>query len=300
MSSAKRDEWRKRQESWVNEKASLFQGASDKSAKNKCFCLECHVVFASNASEHKGHRVKELGPADWTHPTRLLSPLNASKREAQYHFTEPSVVTMLAAARSNSKTHLLCIGAPTLHEAARASSSEFQSLLLDIDSRLGQFWGSQFCWYGLFNHHFFLENHRKVYESFLREAGDGLLVITDPPFGGKCELIGETLRKIETKWKAVNGFNSDNLELSVMWIYPYFMEPSIASAYPSLNMCDYKINYTDHRTFREGGLSRGSPVRLFTNLPLKKVHLPEDEGYRWCPDCERKSTLMLVSFHVAF
>jgi hypothetical protein len=46
-------------------------------------------------------------------------------------------------------------------------------------------------------------------------------------------------------------------------------------------MCDYQINYVNHGSFKSaGGRKKGSPVRIFTNLPLEKVELPEGEGYR--------------------
>ena len=49
-----------------------------------------------------------------------------------------------------------------------------------------------------------------------------------------------------------------------------------------------KVEYVNHRAFKSGGGAgkKGSPVRIFTNLPLSELALPPSEGYRLCAECE--------------
>ena len=49
-----------------------------------------------------------------------------------------------------------------------------------------------------------------------------------------------------------------------------------------------KVEYVNHRAFKSGGGAgkKGSPVRIFTNLPLSELALPSSEGYRLCGECE--------------
>ena len=58
------------------------------------------------------------------------------------------------------------------------------------------------CRYNTFNHHFFEPQAEARFKSFLREAGAGLVLVTDPPFGGMVEPLVATFTKIEETWKA--------------------------------------------------------------------------------------------------
>jgi hypothetical protein len=41
-----------------------------------------------------------------------------------------------------------------------------------------------------------------------------------------------------------------------------------------------QVDYDNHALFKgEKGRKKGSPVRIFTNLPAKQIVLPESEGY---------------------
>lgn len=76
-----------------------------------------------------------------------------------------------------------------------------------------------------------------------------------------------------------------------MWIFPYFMETYVQQAMPEMQMVAYRVNYTNHRSYHaatsKGGRKQGSPIRIFTNIPLGQIPLPASEGYVQCVPCER-------------
>ena len=61
----------------------------------------------------------------------------------------------------------------------------------------------------------------------------------------------------------------------------------VVSCSPSLAMSDYRVTYSNHKEFSGSGRKQGSPVRLYTCLPLAQLELPEAEGYRRCRPCGR-------------
>lgn len=77
-----------------------------------------------------------------------------------------------------------------------------------------------------------------------------------------------------------------------MWIFPYFMEVYVRNEMPEMEMSDYKVNYTNHRLYHDGehGRKQGSPIRIFTNIPLNGIDLSGatvNAAYRWCSDCRQ-------------
>ena len=81
--------------------------------------------------------------------------------------------------------------------------------------------------------------NRAAYEDFLGDAS--LAVVTDPPFGGKVELVDRCIRSVTQDWRRVNGLRGE-LDRSplVMWIFPYFMESKIRACNEDLRMSDYQ------------------------------------------------------------
>lgn len=79
-----------------------------------------------------------------------------------------------------------------------------------------------------------------------------------------------------------------------MWVFPYFMETYVHQVMPEMRMLAYRVNYTNHRTYHaladKGGRKQGSPIRIFTNIPLDQIPLPRDEGYAKCTPCQRWTT----------
>ena len=63
--------------------------------------------------------------------------------------------------------------------------------------RWGNFYDeSQFLWTNFFNGHFFRGESRTTFQNFLINA-DRLLIVVDPPFGAKSELIHHCLSRIK-------------------------------------------------------------------------------------------------------
>lgn len=94
---------------------------------------------------------------------------------------------------------------------------------------------------------------------------EDLVLILDPPFGGRVEFLAQTITEIN---KIYSEINNEKRKLSVFFIFPYFMEPQILNSLPDYSMLDYKVDYDNHPLFQEGLKARkfGSPVRIFTNV----------------------------------
>lgn len=183
------------------------------------------------------------------------------------------------------------MGTPRLHEYLKSNHNSLgiKSALLDFDKRLQPFYDSTEYWhYNMFNHHFFAgPDAKRKFHAFLREgANENACLVTDPPFGCRTEPLAHTIQTIADEYKRVNDFLNI---LPVFWIFPYYMESYVRCVQPQMEMVDYKVNYTNHDTYHDGdkGRKQGSPVRIFTNVPLNVVRLPTSEGYRFCVKCKR-------------
>lgn len=161
------------------------------------------------------------------------------------------------------------MGAPALFD--HLSQADLECFLLDIDTRLISFHPStNFAWYNMFNHHFFMgQNSKNEYLSFLKDekVEDNLVIFTDPPFGCRTEPLVDTIKKICEDYRIVN--KNQKKIIPIIWVFPYYMENYITKIMPELSMSDYKVNYTNHATYNETSRARkdmGSPVRIFTNI----------------------------------
>lgn len=93
-----------------------------------------------------------------------------------------------------------------------------------------------------------------------------MILITDPPFGGRIEPLAYVLNLINKQYKSLNKIKTD---LPIFLIFPYFMEPQILNSLPNFKMLDYKVEYDNHPLFhseKNKGRKYGSPVRIFTNI----------------------------------
>lgn len=88
----------------------------------------------------------------------------------------------------------------------------------------------------------------------------------DPPFGGRTEPMAQTLNAIQAEYQAANDTTK---KIPVYLFFPYFNEPQILNTMPDFRMADYKVDYDNHELFRTAGRAFGSPVRIFTNVPLE-------------------------------
>ncbi|XP_044152496.1 rRNA N6-adenosine-methyltransferase ZCCHC4 isoform X3 [Bufo gargarizans] len=265
-------------------------------AKRK-FCRDCQqLLLEGDWQEHSGHRV--LGDVAISHlktPSQLLRPLENKRSNAQYLFSDRSCTFLLDTITSLGNTRVLCVGTPRLHEWIKSKSPEnskpkVKSLLLDIDFRYSQFYGTdEFCHYNMFNHHFFGgEASQKICQKFLQEDdGRGVIMVTDPPFGGLVEPLAFSFKKIRDMWKTTSA-KVTSTELPIFWIFPYFFETRILQCFPDFSMLDYQVDYDNHTLFKHGKTGRKqSPVRLFTNISPESIVLPASEGYRFCSICKR-------------
>ncbi|XP_044758555.1 rRNA N6-adenosine-methyltransferase ZCCHC4 [Coccinella septempunctata] len=255
----------------------------------RIYCNTCETLDIVDAS-HKDHDIKS-GVTDYEleHPSEFLTPLEDSKKEAQYLFSKKCVKSIIEMLEHLGKKNIICIGTPRIFEYINSDISlGMNAILLEFDSRYHSFFGPlQFSWFNLFNNHFFKEEGRAVFKDFLKSTNvSDTILITDPPFGGRVEPIADTLSKLNDEFKRVHKTDQD---LPMFWIFPYFMEPYILNWMEDFSMLDYKVDYENHPLFQKGKGARkfGSPVRIFTNLEPSSITLPVEEGYKYCSICEK-------------
>lgn len=250
------------------------------------FCRSCSaILLPTEWSKHTGHGFLEtLSLKKLSSPTLLLQPKEANKSNAQFFFTTNAIEFVVQTLQKFNVKRVICIGAPTIHEAIISRKCDMRTCLLDIDIRFSQFFDEDhYCQYNLFNNHFFDETSESKLSQYISSSEETAIVL-DPPFGGLVDVISFNLKKLISLRKSQNNDISD---LLVMWFFPYFNEDRIVKNLPSLKMMDYKVNYENHSSFHSKGRKQGSPVRIFTNLNPSKFILPSAEGYKFCGKCKR-------------
>ncbi|XP_028141323.1 rRNA N6-adenosine-methyltransferase ZCCHC4 [Diabrotica virgifera virgifera] len=260
---------------------------SSQDVSKRSFCSTCNM-FCRDDEKHSTHKVvKGLTDLQLRHPSTILPALDDSKREAQYHFSETSVTVIMDIFKELGYRNVICIGTPRIHEYIQSNCDQMSSILLDIDKRFHNFFGPlQFCWYNMFNNHFFFKEAKDVFIDFLQsDGGKDMVIITDPPFGGRTELISATFKSINNQYQKLNQTQNT---LPMFWIYPYYMEPQILNSLPDFSMLDFKVEYDNHQSFQNnsGGRKQGSPIRIFTNVKPSLIKLPSSD-YKHCKICKR-------------
>ncbi|MEE6462340.1 hypothetical protein FKM82_001564 [Ascaphus truei] len=261
------------------------------------FCSDCQqLLLQEDWDGHSGHHVLgDISIPQLKRPSQLLHPLENKKSNAQYLFADRSCTFLLDAIIALGFRRVLSIGTPRLHELIRLRAFEetkpkVKSVLLDIDLRYSQFYNEEeFCHYNMFNHHFFGgEAAQKVCQKFLQEDnGEGVLMVTDPPFGGLVEPLAFSFNRLREMWR-ISSDTGGVKELPIFWIFPYFFESRILQFFPDFSMLDYQVDYDNHALYKHGKTGRKqSPVRIFTNVPPESILLPASEGYRFCSVCKR-------------
>ncbi|KAM6150126.1 LOW QUALITY PROTEIN: rRNA N(6)-adenosine-methyltransferase ZCCHC4 [Erethizon dorsatum] len=266
------------------------------------FCQSCQwLLLPDDWGEHREHQVVgDVSVTQLRRPSQLLYPLENKKTNAQYLFADRTCQFLVGLLSTLGFRRVLCVGTPRLHELIRLTTSgdkksNLRSLLLDIDFRYSQFYmEDSFCHYNMFNHHFFDGKPAlEVCRAFLQEdKGEGVIMVTDPPFGGLVEPLAITFKKLIGMWKEGQGQDDNHQEMPIFWIFPYFFEARICQFFPSFCMLDYQVDYDNHALYKHGKTGRKqSPVRIFTNIQPNKITLPTEEGYRFCPLCQRYVSL---------
>jgi len=247
------------------------------------WCNDCACGFSSDrADEHDNHTSKILTQNDVTFPTQFINPSEGKKSKAQYFFDEETCQLFIKTIKRLQYKNVVCIGTPRLFELLRGT--DVSVILLDIDSRFEYFYSpDEFFKYNMFTHFFFDKGAReKTFETFISKCvAEETMIVMDPPFGGLLDVLQQTLSKI---WKL---FSAESVP--TMMIFPYFLENHVSRSLPSLLLHDYKVSYSNHPTYRnnnDGKQSRGSPVRIYTNIPGSKLSFPT-EDYRFCKICQR-------------
>lgn len=263
------------------------------------FCTNCGLMLLpgeQKSHEGQGHTVRSnISDKILAKPTELFTPLENNKTFAQYLFSSATVDFILDTLNSLHVTHILCVGCPRIHEALQTRCKNGlspKSLLLDLDHRYLQvFPESQFCRYNMLNHHFFGgESDQQTYSDFITGNAGKVAMVIDPPFGVMVDALTVTINRIQEEWRA-NRKCTDTEKMPVFWFFPYFMEQRVVTPTTGYTMLDYKVDYDNHALFKgEKGRKKGSPVRIFTNLPAKQIILPASEGYWYCEKCERYSS----------
>ncbi|XP_018011447.1 rRNA N6-adenosine-methyltransferase ZCCHC4 [Hyalella azteca] len=227
-----------------------------------------------------------------THPSQLVPLKENSKCEAQYLFSSRSLKAVVDMVAATGATKVLCVGVPSLHEAIANNETSLSatSMLLDIDTRYRNFFPlTSFVHFNMFNQHFFDgARARQRVITFLTGAKN-VCVACDPPFGARVELLNVCFSYLADLWRDANGL-PPHAQMSVLLMFPYFLEYQITENLPTFTMLDYQLDYINHDHYTSGSkkaMKRGSAVRVFTNRPASVFPLPESEGYRRCEPCDR-------------
>ncbi|KAJ8722325.1 hypothetical protein PYW08_004727 [Mythimna loreyi] len=254
-------------------------------------CEELYLVSKPSKKHAKDHRIiTPLTDEQLSRPTTWLPMLANDSVEAQYMFTKKSVGTVFGILKNNNISNILCIGTPSIHEEAQ-TRDDFNSILLDYDKRHQNFNPpNKFIWYNMFNNYMFNGNEdEKVLKKFFKQSREGgICIVMDPPFGGRVEPLVQTLRELTETYRKICDKPAEGL-LPVLWAFPYFSEPYITNNAPEIKMHDYQIEYTNHKKFlnkTKDGRKFTSPIRFFTNLPLRTIDLSNDSNYKMCNKCK--------------
>jgi hypothetical protein len=69
----------------------------------------------------------------------------------------------------------------------------------------------------------------QTYLDFLQKSKPGrLVIVTDPPFGGRSELISWTYKSIQKDYAELHDqLSPEKCRVELIWIFPYFMEHQV-------------------------------------------------------------------------
>lgn len=291
FSQDKLDDYSHKKKTQIHEEKVSFSELKNVPSEQRIYCKTCGI-FIETIVNHETHVVvKGISDELLNEPSVYLPQLDDDKFNAQYYFDESTLEFICSIFESLEMRKIVCIGAPRLHDYIKVKKPDFQSILLDIDSRFQAFNVSDsFIRYNMFNHHFFDgPNEEKKLRRFLKDddsSSSRHCLFTDPPFAARTELLTATIQAIKSLYQRTNHHKI----LPIMWIFPYFNESHIQHQMPEMEMLDFQVSYMNHRTFRDNykGRKEGSPIRIFTNISPTLVKYPLNfTKYRFCKSCKR-------------
>ena len=164
------------------------------------FCNTCAKVSESSCKDNILCSFSKLNRSDLKSPVKILRPKSQDKKEAQHFFSERASEQIVSIIKSENFSNVLCVGCPSLFENLPENLSE-KSLLWDIDARLENFYDHRrFLWGNFFNGHFFRgKEEEEIFRNFLIGVDTKLLIIVDPPFGAKTELISHSINRVKNQ-----------------------------------------------------------------------------------------------------
>ncbi|KAJ6219208.1 hypothetical protein RDWZM_005020 [Blomia tropicalis] len=321
-----------------NEYAYLFDDYDYTNAKTYAFCYDCRRVLvnplvnptANVPTYHRfdyhlttrcGEIVSNLPRSYFNYPCKLLEAATTNEGQAQFFFDESVTGFIIEELiKSSGYTKVLCIGCPSIHEEIVTNHSQsLSSFLLDIDIRFQQFFpSSQFAQFNMFNYFFFGDTTAEVrLQQFLlgehklpSPVISDIILIIDPPFGGRMDFLAEVIRKIQTLITGIVEISDESTFPAMLLFFPYFNEHWITRSFNGVKITDFIVNYLNHNKFKRKSANESttattlnyrkissSIVRMFTNLDRSKIDLSKlnsimqtengDPFYRWCERCAR-------------
>lgn len=244
----------------------------------RSFCKDCVVMLLpEEVPSHKGHAIKTGIPITRIRkPSKLLISETSSKYTAQFYFDKSSKEVIVKNLIENGLNRVICIGTTSIHEAIqlKSQSTGMDSILLDLDHRLGQFFpSSKFAHYNMFNHHFLegKKGEKKLISFIDKSEKSQLVMVIDPPFGGVIEALNESIQKINE----IAG-----IEVPIVLAFLDVNRRRIKNVMPQVRMTDYVLKY------KGKSRTKFNRARIFTSLPLSSFKLPKEDGYRFCPQCK--------------
>eukprot|EP00794_Sanderia_malayensis_P005590 gene5590-6279_t len=260
------------------------------------FCVDCSILMTSTTSKnHDSHQIRQLSSSDLQEPSKFMTPVENKKTNAQYLFSDKSCHVIINTLTRLGFEKIICLGVPRIHEKIQIMKRKNKqckqsSILLDLDKRYAQFFGSMFFRYNMFTNYFFGgEECKEDFANFIGDTSPSkIALVMDPPFGGVMSILASALKKLLQFGSAKKSLLEEK-EMAILMIFPYFLENHVVESFPSLKMMDYKVCYKNHPTYKEKSKDeqRGSPIRIFTNIADEKFFLPKNEGYRYCKKCTR-------------
>lgn len=244
----------------------------------RSFCKDCvMMLLPEEIAVHRGHNIKSsVAISRIRKPTKLLASETSSKYTAQFYFDKSSKKVITSNLLAHGRTRVVCIGTTSIHESIQLTSQStgMESILLDLDHRLGQFFpSSKFVHYNMFNHHFLegKKGEKKLTNFIQKSAKEQLVLVIDPPFGGMVEALAESIKKI---------FGLAGFEIPLILAFLDVNRRRINEFMPQVKMTDYVL------TYKGKSRKKFSRAKLFTSLPLQSFKLPEEEGYEYCSKCK--------------